>query len=74
MGERMPVSDESDAYHTYILRLWRAQCQGTWQWRASLEGPHAGERHSFAGLEQLFAFLGEQCRKQVPGAPETLDA
>jgi hypothetical protein len=64
----MELSDEPDAYQTYLLRLWRAQCQGKWQWRASIESRHTGERQSFASLEQLFAFLGERCDSQVPGA------
>ena len=60
------MSDEPDAYQTYVLRLWRAQCQGEWQWRASLESPHTGERQAFASLEQLFAFLGERCEESAP--------
>jgi len=55
------MSDERDGYQAYLLRLWRAQCGGKWQWRASLESRHTGERQAFAGLEQLFAFLGERC-------------
>jgi hypothetical protein len=55
-GERMSMSDEPDAYQTYVLRLWRARCQGKWQWRASLESPNTGERHTFASLPQLFAY------------------
>jgi len=68
------MSDEPDAYQTYVLRLWRARCQGKWQWRASLESPRTGERQLFAGLPQLFAFLSERCDRQVPdrpGAPGT---
>ena len=60
------MNDEPDAYQTYVLRLWRARCKGRWQWRASIEGPHAGERQCFASLEQLFAFLRERCDRQVP--------
>ena len=66
----MPMSDEPDAYQTYLLRLWRAQCNGRWQWRTSIESPHTGERQAFASLEQLFAFLSEQCDRQVPATPE----
>ena len=67
------MSDEPDAYQTYVLRLWRAQCQGKWVWRASLESRHTGERQGFAGLEQLFAFLDERCASQVPEAPQASD-
>lgn len=51
------MSDESDCYQTYLLRLWRAQCQGSWQWHASLENPSTGERHAFATLDELCSFL-----------------
>jgi len=62
--------NEPDAYQTYVLRLWRAQCHGQWQWRASLESPHTGERQCFASLEQLLVFLDERCDSQIPDAPE----
>jgi hypothetical protein len=70
MSGGKPMSDERDGYQAYMLRLWRVPSQGRWQWRASLESPHTGERQAFAGLEQLFAFLGERCEGQVAGAPE----
>lgn len=61
----MSIVDESDGYHVYLLRLWRAQCKGQWEWRASIESPGTGERQSFANLAQLSAYLGEQCERQV---------
>lgn len=80
MKKTMQMSDEPDAYQSYLLRLWRVRCQGEWQWRASLESRHTGEHQAFAGLEQLFAFLGERCEErsctggQCPiGAPRTPD-
>ena len=66
----MPMNDEPDAYQVYMLRLWRARCKGKWQWRASIESPHTGERQWFASLERLFAFLSERCEAQAPDAPE----
>ena len=60
------MNEESERYHAYLLRLWRAQYQGQWQWRASLESPHTGERQSFTGLEQCFAFLKERCEGKEP--------
>jgi len=53
-----------------VLRLWRAKCQAKWQWHASIETPHTGKRHTFANLEQLFAYLAEQCERQAPHVPE----
>ena len=64
------MSDESDAYQTYLLHLWRARCGGKWQWRASIESRRTGERHSFASLEQLFAYMSELCDSQVPATTE----
>jgi hypothetical protein len=64
------MSDEPDAYQAYLLRLWRVPYQGKWQWRASLESPRTGERQLFAGLPQLFAFLGERCDNLAPDMSE----
>ena len=58
------MDDEPDASQTYLLRLWRIRCEGKWQWRASVRSPQAAERRSFAGLEQCFAFLRQQCDAQ----------
>jgi hypothetical protein len=60
------MSDDPDAYQAYLVRLWRAQCQGRWEWRASLESPRTGERQLFGSLEQLFAFLRERCDSETP--------
>ena len=59
------MNDEPDAYQTYILRLWRARCEGEWQWRASIESPHTGERRVFTSLPELFAFLLEKSEQKA---------
>ena len=64
------MSEEPDTYQAFLLRLWRTRCQGKWQWHASLESPRTGERQLFAGLKQLFTFLGEQFDSQIPGTPQ----
>jgi hypothetical protein len=69
----MPNEDELDGYQVYLLRVWRAQCNCQWQWRASIESPGSGERRSFASLEQLYAYLGEQCERQLLEATELPD-
>jgi hypothetical protein len=53
------MSDEQD-YLAYLLRLWRITSDGNAVWRASVESPHTGERHGFADLQTLFAFLEER--------------
>jgi hypothetical protein len=42
-------------YQSYLLRVWREQPTGIW--RVSLENVTSGEKHGFAHLEQLVAFL-----------------
>lgn len=51
------MSDEPDGYHTYLLRVWRAQYSGRWLWRASLENPRTGERLTFATLDELCRYI-----------------
>ena len=47
-------------YLAYVLRLW---CDGpTSPWRAALECARTGERHPFADLAALFAFLEAETR------------
>lgn len=54
------MSDRQPRYRSYLLRLWEVQSGGEWVWRASLEGPRTGERHAFADLPELVAFLEER--------------
>jgi hypothetical protein len=54
------MSTEQQHYLAYMLRLWQVSSDGKPIWRASLESPHSGERHGFANLETLLAFLEEQ--------------
>jgi hypothetical protein len=65
-----PTNEEPVVYQAYLLRLWRTRYQGQWQWRASLESPHTGERQTFTSLEQCFAFLRERCSSQPAEIPE----
>lgn len=61
------MSDQSDGYHTYLLRVWRARYGGHWQWHASLESPHTGERLTFATLAGLSRYL--ETRLDLPVSP-----
>jgi hypothetical protein len=54
------MTAEQPGYLAYLLRLWRVNDDGKPVWRASVENPHTGERHGFANLETLFAFLEEK--------------
>jgi hypothetical protein len=53
-AERM---SEERRYVSYLLRLWQAQSAEGLVWRASLEHASTGERHGFACLADLLAFL-----------------
>jgi hypothetical protein len=52
---------EPQRYRAYILRLWLAEGDdGRPVWRAALEDARTNERHGFADLARLCAFLDEQ--------------
>jgi len=52
---------EPRRYRVYLLRLWQAAGKdGQPVWRAALEDARSGERHAFADLAQLCAFLEQQ--------------
>jgi hypothetical protein len=59
------MMSEQQHYHAYMLRLWQLSNGGEPVWRISLESPHTGERHGFASLELLFAFLETQTGGQL---------
>ncbi len=42
---------------SYLLRLWRTDAAGSFNWQASLENTETRKRIGFANLEQLFAYL-----------------
>ena len=46
-------------YHSYLLRFWQVtgQVELSAVWRFSLTDPHTGDRHGFANLDALVAFL-----------------
>jgi hypothetical protein len=46
---------QREAHWSYLLRLWRSGETGGW--RASLQSIPSGERHMFADMESLLAFL-----------------
>jgi hypothetical protein len=49
---------EPRRYRAYLLRLWQAEGDdGRPVWRAALEDARSGERHGFANLARLCAFL-----------------
>jgi len=52
---------EPRRYRVYLLRLWLAESEdGRPVWRAALEDARTGERHGFADLARLCAFLEAQ--------------
>ncbi len=60
MGRAMTVGDSAPRQKVYILRLWETRPASTGEppaWRFSLEDPQNRERHGFASMEMLVAFL-----------------
>jgi hypothetical protein len=58
----MPYPIDPARYRAFLLRLWQTGEDDTVEWRALLEDPRTGERHGFADLDSLFAFLHDVCR------------
>lgn len=56
-------SSAAPRYRAYLLRLWQTGDDESASWRALLEDPRTGERHGFADLASLFAFLNDTCRE-----------
>jgi len=44
-------------YQTYLLRLWCVDDGEKARWRASLQDVRTGQRLSFAGLDEAYAYL-----------------
>jgi hypothetical protein len=56
------LAPDTQRYRAYLLRLWQTSEGETAVWRVLLEDPRTGERHGFADLNSLYAFLNEMCR------------
>jgi len=70
----MSASDTPPEYHAYLLRFWEERGeQGTSAaWRFSLEDPQSGQRHGFADLASLTAWL--QVSTDRPGGMAAVDS
>ncbi len=58
---------------SYLLRLWQTDGKEGAAWRALLENPFTGDRHGFASLQDLFAFLEARVDSVTSQAFETED-
>ena len=56
-------------YLAYMLRLWRVGGGEDAVWRALLESAATGERHAFASLDALLAFLEAETGASGRDAP-----
>jgi len=52
------TKEPESQYRSYLMRLWRADRDKVW--RVMLECVETHERHGFADVEGLYAFLCEQ--------------
>ena len=59
-------------YAAYLLHVWKSDQAGELIWRASLEISGIGERHGFADLDSLFAYLETVCQTLPPDDAERL--
>lgn len=58
-------SDPRPGHRAFLLRLWQAGNGDAPEWRFSLEDVRTHERHGFADMDSLVAFLEEQIRGNV---------
>jgi hypothetical protein len=73
--------NHQERYLSYLLRVWEEGGGSPGGdtpdepplWRASLESPHSHEVRSFAGLDELFAFLREQVDMEPPQSGAAAD-
>jgi hypothetical protein len=49
------AADQRSSYQSYLLRLWRSSAHSAWH--GSLQNTATGEKHPFADLSALAAFL-----------------
>ena len=69
---QQPMKDLNSPHRlSYLLRLWRTDGPGSFNWQASLEIPETGERIGFANLEQLFAYLMDLIEGNFNKQPDT---
>jgi hypothetical protein len=67
---KQPMNDSKKTQRlSYLLRLWRTEGLGDFEWRASLEIPGTGQR--LGNLEQLFVFLMDLTEGQATTRPGT---
>jgi hypothetical protein len=51
------MNEPHRGYASYLLRMWQAEVNGDWVWRASLECSQTGQRWVFASLNDLMVFV-----------------
>jgi hypothetical protein len=70
----MSAVTQPSGYRSYLLRFWQEHGENTLTgvWRFSLEDPLTSQRHGFASLEALTAWL--QSEIAIAGRTESLDA
>jgi len=56
---------KTDAYHSYLLRLWQERMAGQPIWRASLQSTKTGRRYTFLSLDNLIAFLYDRTNQSA---------
>ncbi len=54
------MNEAQHGYVSYLLRLWQAQNNGDWVWRASLECSQSDRQWFFANLDDLLMFVRRQ--------------
>jgi hypothetical protein len=62
------IHNEPPRYRAFMLRCWEVRSPdqgGLTTWRFGVEDPHTGQKHGFADLEALVAFLQVELLEQT---------
>ena len=61
------MSETSQEYRAYLVRIWPVKDRQGLIWRAYLTNAHTSESRGFANLEELFEYLRQQtCQGSKP--------
>ncbi len=65
------MNEKPSVYHSYLLRVWRADNEGRPVWRFTLQPTGGGLPEIFSAPDELLAFLDGRRRERSDGRRST---
>jgi hypothetical protein len=59
------MDEAQRGYVSYLLRIWLAESNGVWTWRASLQCSQTSQKWHFANLDDLTTFIQKETEDQL---------